>query len=182
MIDSYMSVLNRYDDRKHFFTYARFGSFVLNNNERFARKNRELYSCAQFLLFPINVNGNHWSFVYADATDANNKTFGYVDTLKESEDIVIRYGSKTKQINAIDEVMKFWCLIKNEEMETVKKWRILRNEFPKQPDFVSCGFLVCEFAKYVMLKWQPPNVLTEQYVEAMRKNIAYEIMTKNILC
>lgn len=183
MIDSYMSLLDKYYEQKYFFSCARFASIVLTESNRFSDRWKSLYKCAQFLLFPLNVNDNHWTFVYADATDANNKTFAYVDTLKGYPDIVLNYGSKKKRINAIDEIMKFWCLVKNDDFETVKRtWKIRVNEFPKQPDFVSCGFFVCEFAKYAMLKWHPPDNISTRYVDEMRKNVAYEILTKNILC
>ena len=182
MIDSYMSLLNRYDKQKLFFTFARFGNFVFNK-ERFAEKWKRDYKCAQFMLFPINVGGNHWTFAYADATDANNKVFAYVDTLKRTPDITLTYGNTKKPINVLDEVIKFWCMVKNEDKETVEStWKTKINEFPRQPDNVSCGFFVCEFAKYAMLKWEPPSNMTDQYVGTMRKNIAYEILTNNIIC
>lgn len=169
VIDFYLSLISRtgvFCWTTHFFTTLQAKGYA--GVARWARRKKVDLTATALVLVPINIMGTHWALA---AVDNKARTFAYYDSL-----------SLLGNLRAL-ELLQLYMMAEAQRVGSSVDYTEYTLEpcmpTPQQQNGYDCGVFTCTLAHYVARA--QPLLFSQRDMKLLRRKMAYEILTKELI-
>ena len=174
-LNAFIALLNRNYPSSHMFTTNFYTKYVNDGYYKMRKWTKNInITDYDYLLIPLNPNGNHWTVM---VVDLRKKIFYYFDSLIEDQDVIEEYATTVFK----DLKQYFVSEFKDKFRQNITfhlSQCIIVKTTPQQTNYKDCGIFMTRVAELVMSKKRIPLNLNAAY---FRRRMLVELHEKMVL-